>query len=855
MVACTLSFLLYGTHAFHAPQSRTRCPDELRLHVATSTPPGDWWFNTTEDAAPTKPAKAIQTKKDPPHPPFSPPPVHLLAERNNEQREKEELVEEPISQDMAKLFQGCEIEESESTFFVLKSLGDESVLTYQDEAFLSTEDSDPKTTTPSLMGGSSGGKPPPENENDKDDEKKQKVDAVSSLHFISIPGEEEEETVEEQIVFSGAVSSFGANVVNDALRAFGDTVEALAARPEVQAKKIKGVPSTTVLTAGALAAAGVAVATHGDAGVSMVWMAALVSAYATWTESVVGDITRALGTWSYEITANILIPTLNEWNDYRQVNRRAQILVAKNTIEKRDVFSEQWNRFQTSVQTWANNLIWGTSKTGREVIPSTQIADGDRKETQIASAKSEGFTARLDEWTLEQIEKTTPFETPAIIVDSVKGVRQSVVEPLSQLQYGVRSETCVGAGIVGALVALSQGADVNEVALASILALYVSISQGLAGDAVRFVGTATFDILSLGTILAKYTYGPERFPKFNIGNFGAFEIVREHSSRVSGKVQKGETSEKCRASVPIVGDESTSWQTDALGLSFVALSSAKNLDNKLLATKEASDTETMRLVESKAAKESELIEMRNTGPARKQESDLPIGLPSKSKNTPEAKDKVAEPKSEAPAVVLQMKPSEAQPGLSSPEKKESIPSIELPRKWAMVKAWADGDIPQNSSEDFDQGPVNSDLPRMWARTKAWAEKDGISFEKLASAYPSMATMTNPVKDVVVADPPVVLASPPPTRPLLKPIPEGAVTGDPVKAELVARKLLARRLEEKLQPAIEPAVVLFPPPPTRPPLKPAREAAVTGDPVKAELIARKLLARRLEEKPQPAVEPT
>eukprot|EP00977_Amphora_coffeiformis_P017426 scaffold5684_cov169-Amphora_coffeaeformis.AAC.1 len=108
---------------------------------------------------------------------------------------------------------------------------------------------------------------------------------------------------------------------------------------------------------------------------------------------------------------------------------------------------------------------------------------------------------------------------------------------------------------------------------------------------------------------------------------------------------------------------------------------------------------------------------------------------------------------------------------------------------------------------------------------------------------------------------VVLGPPPPTRPPLKPVPESA-TIDSVKAELVARKLLARRLADRPKPMAALQLVFEPPAPipTRPPLKPVPETAntdpsipeltVTSDPAKVELVARQLLARRLAEKPKP-----
>jgi len=698
--------------------------------------------------------------------------------------------------------------------------------------------------------GSSGDKAPRQNKDKEDEEeKKEKFDAIPPFHFVSIPGEEEE-AMEDQTYLRRdilpSIPSFGANVVSDAVRAFGNTVVALAARPEVQPRNIKGVPSTTVLTAGALAAASVTVATEGNAGGSIVWMAALLSAYSTWTESVVGDVTRALGTWSYEIVANILIPTLNEWNDYRQINRRAQIMV-KDATEKRYRFPDQWNRFQDSFLSLGDNVMWETSKAETEAkILAKQIDDSDRKEARIVRVKSEGFTARLDEWTLEQVEKATVFETPAIVVDSIKGIRQSVVYPLSQLEYGVRSETCFGAATVGVLVALSQGGDVNEIVLASILALYLSLSQGVAGDTARFVGTATFDVLSLLTILAKYVYGPEIFPKLNSGNFGAFEIDRERSSRIGVRTQNVESSDQSQFSVTGVDGESTTQQTNTVGMRIDTVSSLKNLNTDLVITKEAFDTKSEDVVDDIGTNQNELNQVRNTAPVpaemvpvKKEETALPIEMPSTSLNKPLVGDEVA-----STDVV--------QPTFSSPGDKQSALSTELPKTYDIGKTWAEGGIPQDFPEEYDQDSVISGLPLMRARTKAWIENDGTSLEKLASTYQSMATTTSPVKEAAVADAPVVQPSLPPTRPRLKPVAKVASTGDPVKAESVARKLLTRRLVDKSQPGAESPMALAPLPPTRPPLKPALKATIASDTVKTESVARSLLERRLADESQPVV---
>ena len=71
--------------------------------------------------------------------------------------------------------------------------------------------------------------------------------------------------------------------------------------------------------------------------------------------------------------------------------------------------------------------------------------------------------------------------------------------------------------------------------------------------------------------------------------------------------------------------------------------------------------------------------------------------------------------------------------LSPYDKQEPDRYVKLAKKWAMMRAWAEGEgeTTQDSSEGLDQ--PNSDLQQLWASTKAWAEKDGTSFKELASS--------------------------------------------------------------------------------------------------------------------------
>lgn len=194
-----------------------------------------------------------------------------------------------------------------------------------------------------------------------------------------------------------------------------------------------------------------------------------------------------------------------------------------------------------------------------------------------------------------------------------------------------------------------------------------------------------------------------------------------------------------------------------------------------------------------------------------------------------------------PATRPPLKPSPLSPGTVDPVKTEVVARELLARRLAEKKSSAEDTV-------VEQDPIAPDLLPPTLPPRKAVRRTAQTVDPVKAEIVARALLARRLAEPKLIQR-VVLNAPPPTRPPRKPAPPVASVTDQVKTEAVARQLLARRLAEKpIKAESEPFALLGPPPPTRPPLKPSAYTVTMADPVKAEVVARQLLARRLSEKP-------